>query len=358
MNNKEVDIELKTPVFICVISYTQTCEIDGITIAGKNKESLKFTPAADSEFLYYGRCKCISGVPVTPDGKPSPVLITKSALDLAKIPKYVVDAGTIIKPDIPYYTVNISSGKNIKYYNSLDIKDVKRAFSFGKMIGEQFGKTNDSVIIGECVPGGTTTALGVLLSMGIDAKYKISSSMPNNPHKLKNEIVEDCMIRNKIYFGDLKDQPFKAMSIFGDPSVPTISGIVKGAYESGARIMLAGGTQICASLATLKSLNMNLDKISIGTTSYVVNDKKSDIVGIVENINDEINILSINLNLEESSKNGLKSFARGFVKEGVGAGGCSIASMLKTNYSIDKKTLLKSIEMGYEKYIEPHLGFT
>lgn len=240
----------------------------------------------------------------------------------------------------------------------MDIKDVKRAFSFGKMIGEQFGKTNDSVIIGECVPGGTTTALGVLLSMGIDAKYKISSSMPNNPHKLKNEIVEDCMIRNKIYFGDLKDQPFKAMSIFGDPSVPTISGIVKGAYESGARIMLAGGTQICASLATLKSLNMNLDKISIGTTSYVVNDKKSDIVGIVENINDEINILSINLNLEESSKNGLKSFARGFVKEGVGAGGCSIASMLKTNYSIDKKTLLKSIEMGYEKYIEPHLGFT
>ena len=338
-----------------MISYTQTCEIDGITIAGKNKDLLKFTPAADSEFLYYGKCKCISGVPATPDGKPSPVLITKSALELAKIPKYIIDAGTIIKPEIPYYTVNINNGKNIKYYNALDIKDVKKAFLYGKIIGEQFGKTNDTVIIGECVPGGTTTALGVLLSMGIDAKNKISSSMPENPHKLKNETIEECMNRNKICFGDLKDQPFKAISIFGDPSISTIAGIANGAYESGAKIMLAGGTQICASLAVLKSINMDMENICVGTTSYVVNDKKSDIVNIVENINDNINILSINLKLEESKKNGLRSFANGFVKEGVGAGGCAIASILKTNKVVNTKKLLRVIEIEYERNIEPYL---
>ena len=237
----------------------------------------------------------------------------------------------------------------------MDIKDVKRSFQYGKIIGEQFGQTNDTVIIGECVPGGTTTALGVLLSMGIDAKNKISSSMPENPHKLKNEIIDECMNRNKICFGDLKDQPFKAISIFGDPSISTIAGIANGAYESGARIILAGGTQICASLVALKSINKDMENIYVGTTSYVVNDKKSDIVNIVENINDNINILSINLKLEESNKNGLSSFANGFVKEGVGAGGCAIASILKTKNVVNRKKLLRCIEIEYERNIEPYL---
>ena len=67
----------KNPIFVCVTSYTETSQIPGITIAGADPELIPCTPAADAEFLYYGRCKSISGVPATPDGIPTPALITR-----------------------------------------------------------------------------------------------------------------------------------------------------------------------------------------------------------------------------------------------------------------------------------------
>ncbi len=82
-------LPIRNPVFVCVISYTATCEIPGITVAGANLESLKYTSPADAEFLHYGHCKCIDKVPVTPDGKPTPAIITRAALRLSNIPFFV-----------------------------------------------------------------------------------------------------------------------------------------------------------------------------------------------------------------------------------------------------------------------------
>ena len=36
-----------------VMSYTETCEIPGITIAGADINSMKYTPPADAEYLHY-----------------------------------------------------------------------------------------------------------------------------------------------------------------------------------------------------------------------------------------------------------------------------------------------------------------
>ncbi|MHA1364365.1 MAG: nicotinate mononucleotide-dependent phosphoribosyltransferase CobT, partial [Candidatus Freyarchaeota archaeon] len=90
-NEKEAErflgrIEGKEPVFICTIGNTETAKIPGISAAGKYPEITDYTPAADVELLFYGECKCIDGVPVTPDGIPTPALITRSALSLADIP--------------------------------------------------------------------------------------------------------------------------------------------------------------------------------------------------------------------------------------------------------------------------------
>src|SRR5215210_9004142 len=90
----------KNPVFVCVISHTATSEISGLTAAGANAELLKYTSPADAEFLYYGRCKCIDELPITPDGKPTPAIITRAALKLSNIPFLVVDAGAKVKPSI------------------------------------------------------------------------------------------------------------------------------------------------------------------------------------------------------------------------------------------------------------------
>ena len=173
------------PIFICVISYTATSENPGITIAGANPNLIKYTSPADAEFLYYGHCKCINDVPITPDGKPTPAIITRAALQLSDIPFLVVDAGSKIKPSIPYISFNMESGKNIRFGKAMDINDIKKAFEYGTLLGSQLAKVNDFVIIGESIPGGTTTALGVLSALGINAKFKVSSSMPENPHHLK-----------------------------------------------------------------------------------------------------------------------------------------------------------------------------
>src|SRR5919204_672005 len=224
------------PIFICVISYTETSQIPGITMAGANSELVKYTSAADSEFLYYGHCKCINNVPATPDGKPTPAIITRSALRLTDIPFLIVDAGSKVKPLIPYISFNIKSGKNIKYANAVEMADVKKAFDYGILLGKQLTKNNDLIVIGESVPGGTTTALAVLIALGVDAKFKISSSMPENPHYLKNSAIDEGMKMAGIVYGELKDDPFRAISLFGDPMIPSVAGLTAGVTSSKGRV--------------------------------------------------------------------------------------------------------------------------
>ena len=73
--------------FVCVTSYTATCEIPGITVAGANLESLKYTSPADAEFLHYGHCKCIDRVPVTLRWQTlTPAIIITRAAKIVKYP--------------------------------------------------------------------------------------------------------------------------------------------------------------------------------------------------------------------------------------------------------------------------------
>jgi uncharacterized protein (TIGR00303 family) len=350
-----IDEESNNSLFICVISHTETSEIPGITAAGANKDLIKYTPVADAEFLYYGKCNCINGIPATPDGKPTPAIITKTMLNIGNIPFIVVDAGVKVKPDIPMVSFDLKSGYNISKGIAMESKEVEKAYRYGLIIGKQLSKSNDLIILGESIPGGTTTALGVMLSLGVDAENKISSSMSKNPHNLKNTIVRQSMKDNNITFGSLKDKPFDAISLLGDPMIPSVTGIAQGAIEYGGKVMLAGGTQMCAILSILKSLNVKTNNISIGTTKYILNDQTADFKNLVLSIDNNVGIFVVDLHLMESTKQGLKAFANGFVKEGVGAGGVSIATMIKQKGKINGKILLKYIEREYEKNIEEKL---
>lgn len=337
------------PIFVCVISYTETSQIPGITFAGANPDLIKYTPAADSEFLYYGKCFSISGVPATPDGIPTPALLTRTALLLGKIPCLVVNSGSKIDPKIPFISFGINHGKNIQYEAALELFETHQAFEYGKILGKQLSKSNDLVVLGESIPGGTTTALGVLTGFGIDANYKISSSMPNNPHHLKIRVVQEAIKNQKT--SDLID-PFKIISLLGDPMIPAVAGIATGVIQSESKVMLAGGTQMAAVLAFMSSLNVSFDKICIGTTSYVTKDENSDLEFLVRTISPDIPILSVNPGLGKSTKNGLIMYDKGVVKEGVGSGGALIALILKLNRSLDRDTFLRNIEEEYERNIE------
>lgn len=313
-------------------------------MAGANPELVKFTSPADAEFLHYGSCRCIPGVPATPDGKPTPAIITRAALAMAEIPLLVVEAGTKVKPSVPAVSFGLSPGGNISSEDAMSTDDVYKATDYGQALGLQLAKASDLVVIGESIPGGTTTALAVLTALGVDARFKVSSSMPDNPHTLKNKVVAQAISRAKPKDGI---GALEAVALVGDPMMPSVAGIAGGAVKTGAKVMLAGGTQMAPVLAILKSLEVQLKNVCIGTTKYVAGDQSADLAGLVKAVAPGVQILSCDLHFEKSKKPGLRAFAQGFVKEGVGAGGSSIAAMIKSRGRITGKRLLAAVEKEY-----------
>jgi len=340
-------IKRKNPCYICVIGNTETGKIPGISAAGENPEITDYTPAADCELLYYGECRCIPGVPITPDGIPTPALITMSALNLAELSKLVVIGGVRVYPQIPYIEVGGSPGNDIRTGKA--VENVQEIINRSALLGENLAKHCDYLVIGESIAGGTTTALGVLTAMGIECKRKISSSMPVNPHELKEKIIEKGMNSAKISFGTYKNNPIKAIECLGDPMIPAAAGLIIGAGKK-IPIILAGGTQMTSVLAVVNILNSKvLKNIAIGTTRWIVEDKQSDIKGIVEQIA-PVPIIAVDLDFNKLKPKGLKAYETGIVKEGVGAGGSSIAALTK-NDDINVDILLSEIEKNYEKLL-------
>ena len=106
--------------------------------------------------------------------------------------------------------------------------------------------------------------------------------------------------------------------------IPSVAGITSGVLAAGGKVMLAGGTQMSAVVRVLQRLGKPLAGICIGTTSYVTKDPSSDLTTLIRATTRRIPILACDLHLGESRKQGLRAFAKGFVKEGVGAGGASM----------------------------------
>lgn len=337
-NNFLDSIKNDKTLFAFVMSYTKTCEIPGITIAGPNSESMKFTPPADAEFLYYGHCKTIEQIPMTPDGKPTPAIITKTALESSSIPHMTINAGSNITPKLPFIESGLPSGNNIEHQNALSDSIVTHAVEYGRILGMTLSSLTDCLLIGESIPGGTTTALAALRAFGYDAN--VSSSMPNNPRELKEKIVESALKRID------SEHPYSIIGKVGDPMIPFVAGMLSAA-SSVSKVMLCGGTQMAAVLAFASKIGFNEDNTAIGTTSYVTNDSSANLPKIISEIGD-IPLISIDLDLQNSKFDGLKAYSEGYGKEGVGAGGTAIASTVKS--SINKEKFLQLLENQYQRF--------
>jgi uncharacterized protein (TIGR00303 family) len=333
----------KKPAFVCVIGNTETAKIPGISAAGANPEITDYTPAADMELLHYGKCKVIDGVPVTPDGIPTPAIITMSALELADIPIFVVNGGCRILPFTPYFEVGGKPGGDVRTGKA--VENPKEVFEESFLLGKNLAKTAEYLVVGESTPGGTTTALGVLLALGYDAEGKESSSFPQNPHDLKIDVVREGLASAEAD-GKSVDGVMDAVAIVGDPMMPAAAGVVAGAAMS-IPVIMAGGTQMAAVLAVIKGMEPEaLKNIALGTTRWIIEDKQSDIISLAAQ-SAEVPVLAVNLDFSESKYDGLRIYETGLVKEGAGAGGVSVAAILSSNGSITSKSLLEKIDENY-----------
>ena len=326
-------------VFLLTIGTTETSLIEGISGAGPSADLTEYTPASDAEFMVLGEVRCCEAPAETVVGDaaaPTPARLTKAALQVSNIPFVIVDAGSKIKPDLEYVNLGKEYGRDIRtgkgVLNPLEI------FENAKDLGDELSQRHEMLIIGESIAAGTTTALGVLKALGYEANEKVSGSMPHNPHDLKSKTVNEGLKNAGITPG--KADAMQAIGAVGDPTIAAIAGMVIG---SDIPIILAGGTQMAATCAAIKSLQPTFDfsRINLATTVFVAADETADLFGILEQIDDNITVNVVDPRFEDSEHEGLKNYLKGFVKEGAGAGGAMYTALVLGN-SVEK--LRKRIE--------------
>ena len=310
-------------LMVVVISNTKVAEIPGISAAGATLELMKYTPPADIEYIFYGKPKCIDAIPVTPQGHPTPAIITKACKELLNFTLLPIRAGSIIFPEVSHMYVSSKPGGDIRYEDGSPEHDI--LMEKGIMLGKELKKFD--LVVGESIPGGTTTAMAVLRYLGYDART--SSAFKDNPLFLKEKIVEKALKR------------CKDVSSCADPMLSFLTGMVIGH----GNVVLGGGTQMLAAAAMAKEEGYKPKLIA--TTKYILKDKSANFAEIAREIG--VDYHASNIDLSKSKYKGLREYEMGYVKEGVGAGG---ALYIAENSGVSMAEVVDKIEELYRRLIK------
>ena len=321
------------PVFACVIAWTDTARIPGLSAAGASTELIPFTAAADAEVLVHGTARCINGVPSNPLGPPGPAIITRAALELAGIPQMIVNAGCRVLPDVDYVDLSTEPGGLIS--DGEAVPNAAGILEAGRSLGRSLAEQHDYLVIGESVPGGTTTALALLLALGVAADGRVSSSLADNAHALKSHVAHEAL--KHVDPAQVSADPLAAVRTLGDPMQAAVAGMAVGAMERERPVLLAGGTQMIAVLALLAKLSVRgmiapLRDIAVATTRWVVEDPTADATGLMAEAG-ALPLCCTALSFGESRHSALRLYEANLVKEGVGAGGAAVAAALAADVS-------------------------
>ncbi|MDF5722769.1 MAG: TIGR00303 family protein [Rhizonema sp. PD37] len=355
-------------VFACVLGFTETGLIPGISAAGCTPEDRKYTACADAEFLYNG-----------PEGKPqyplppldagvSPVLISSAVVEALKIPVYLFNAGLPLSLNVPAIDLGGYPARCLSQGNALDLATVHHLLEQGLQWGERLSHQvqNGYLILGECVVGGTTTALAILTGLGIQAVGKVNSSHPVCNHTQKWAVVQAGLEKIRESVGETQIpslfDPLKLVAAVGDPMQVVVAGMAI-ALSCRCGVLLAGGTQMLAvyalmiAIAKTYNLSWQPEEVVIGTTRWVAEDptgatvKLAQLVGKghITSVDVFPPLLATQLSLANSRYPQLQAYEQGFVKEGMGAGGACIASHLCQDWQ--QHQLLEAIETQLERWL-------
>lgn len=354
----------RSPLFVCVLGFTATGLIPGISAAGATPADREYTAIADAEFLYNGP-QPFPKYPLPPlHAGASPVLISRAVLAGQQIPLQLFNAGLPHLPPVPAIDLGGSPARCLSHGKALDLATVHHLLNQGLAWGEKLAAQapQSYLILGECVVGGTTTALAVLTALGWDAAGKVNSSHPTCNHRQKWAVVTDGLAclrgladlhklsgRNLLGAGSTPD-PLEIVAAVGDPMQIVVAGMAIAASRT-CGVLLAGGTQMLAVYALAQSISQfysqpwEPQQVVVGTTRWVAEDSTGDTVGLAKILNAPL--LATQLNFTTSHYAQLRAYEQGYVKEGVGAGGCAIAAHLYQRW--DQVQLMQAIEALAER---------
>ncbi|NEP18215.1 MAG: TIGR00303 family protein [Leptolyngbya sp. SIO4C1] len=352
----------RKPAFVCILGFTETALIPHISAAGNTPEARRYTAVADAEFLYDGpTAEPTYALPPLQAGV-SPAFITKAIIAAQSIPLYLFDAGLAQPLSVPHIALTGQPARCLSTGRALPIAAANRLFQAGWQWGQRLARRfqNSYLIIGECVVGGTTTAQAVLSGLGFEAASKVSSSHPHCNHAQKTALaaqgLRQLQQRSRCPITQLS--PIEIAAAVGDPMQLAAAGLALAAAQH-CGILLAGGSQMIAVYALMRAIAHHQSRpwlpenIVIGTTRWVVEDSSSHVVQLAQLVSG-ISLLTSQITFETARYAALQIYEQGFVKEGVGAGGCAIAAYLYQQWA--QTELLAAIEALLDSYSQRSLS--
>jgi len=315
--------------FVLVAGTTKTARIDGISAAGADPDLVAHTPSADAELIEYGHLVRAPALPVSPTGCPTPATVTRAVRELVGFETLVVDAGLAEPTGAPTVGVGAKPGRDVR--EAEPVPTAPGAWVAARELGRTL--PDDELVIGETIPGGTTTALGVCRALGVGeasgtaratgdgdggaVDLPVSSSLPENPLDLKREVVADAFEASDLAPGDAAYRPELAVRFLGDPVLAVVAGLTAGALASGTAVVLGGGTQMLAAAALVRHAGV-ADPLTVATTTYVAGDVGVDVDASAAALDCDLVVTDPGFGGRDDP---LARYAAGEAKEGAGMGG-------------------------------------
>ncbi len=307
-------IRPRRPMMALVLANTMLSTVPGISGAGPTPEATLLTPVLDAELVTTGAITSVPARPNTPTGCPTPAAITRSMVELTGLVPIHINAGLAHSPTVPCLDVYGSPGGDPREGDA--VPQATRLFERGEMAGRLLSQQSDLLMLGECVPGGTTTALCVLRALGYEAS--VSSAFARNPLDLKGAICREVLARIDEIGAE---EPLDILRAAGDPMIPVAAGI---ASTYSGDLILAGGTQMLAVAAVLKALGRRVPPLA--TTVYIRDDPTAGFARSIAGIG--TTAYYVDPDFAGIGHAGLARYCTGEVKEGTGAGGALMLARL------------------------------
>ncbi|WP_135663428.1 nicotinate mononucleotide-dependent phosphoribosyltransferase CobT [Halorhabdus rudnickae] len=329
-------------MFVLVAGTTETAGIEGISAAGADPEAMAVTPTADAEILMDGDLVDAPAVPVSPSGCPTPALVSRAVRELVGFDVRVIDSGLTIEPGITTRAVGGEPGDDVR--TAEPVPNAGAIWDRSRTVGENIAsESGERLYVGETIPGGTTTALGV--ARALDVELSVSSSLPENPTERKRAVVREGLAESGIEPGELAGQPQRAVRSLGDPVLAAVAGLAEGALSSGVPVTLAGGTQLLAAAALLRHAGIE-GPLELATTRYVADDPTASVRATADAL--DLSVTATDPDFGGCGHAGIERFAAGEGKEGVGMGG---ALALARRSGIDRSAVRDRAVALYDRLL-------
>jgi NaMN:DMB phosphoribosyltransferase len=213
--------------------------------------------------------------------------------------------------------VGVAPGGDVR--EAEPVPNAATVFEAAREFGRGF--PDDEVLLGETVPGGTTTALGVQAALG--EREAVSSSLRDNPVERKRAVVDDGLAESGLARGDAATDPVLAIERMGDPVQAVLAGLAVGCLETGTDATLAGGTQLAAVAALVRHAGRE-ESLELATTAYVAEDESVALGPVAADL--DLSVTVTDPGFGRGDHPAFEAYAAGEAKEGVGMGGALAAA--------------------------------